>query len=140
MSEGRPMVAAEGSGTYTGYFSLGGKKTVCETELAWSEQGAGAWRFAGPGVDAEGAEFRLEGTAELAAPCRVQLTRTADGGGERTAGEGFREKASFNMFGSCGGSFSLRRAPEGPRLRPQLRARLLQASASPPPLLLEACS
>ncbi len=123
------MKANDGSGTYTGYFSLGGKKTVCEAELQWSEEAAGMWRFRGSGVDAGGAEFELAGTAELAAPCRVQLTR-AEAGQQPTRGEGFREKACFNMFGSCGGSFSLRQTAEGPKLRPQMRAKLFQVRRS----------
>jgi hypothetical protein len=124
------MKPQDGNGTYSGYFAVDGKKTPCEAELEWSVEAAGMWRFKGSGVDAGMAEFTLAGTAELGAPCRVQITRTATGGGGgATRGEGFREKACFNMFGSCGGAFSLRKEAEGPKLRPQLRAKLFQVDS-----------
>lgn len=118
------MQASDGDGTYTGYFTRGGKKVLCEAQLRWRATQAG-WVFEGPGVDSEGTEFRLSGTAETMAPCRITLSRDDErDGGRGVAGEGFREKAGFAMFGSAGGSFSLRPSSEGPKMRTAVRAKL----------------
>ena len=116
-------------GVYEGYFSREGKRQPCEVMLGWGKAGNSETRsMEGKGIDGDGGEFRLTGTASLVAPYRVELTRCSLAGDDKLTGEGFREKSSANMFGSLleKGEFSLRyNVEQKSRLDEEAKTRLM---------------
>lgn len=94
--------------TFSGHFIVDGQKKACESSLLWSATAEG-FTLEGDAVDKDGETYLVTGTCQNAAPYRVAVQWTSVLTQTTLAGEGFKEKDSFNIFGKLGaGQFSLR--------------------------------